>query len=73
MVELFLTHWRHAFLIWVAQSLFMADSLKMQAQQLVVGVEVFKLGHRQESMRRPQLPAALRLAGSPDSGEWNKF
>ena len=50
-----------------------ADSLKMQAQQLVVGVEVFKLGHRQESMRRPQLPAALRLAGSPDSGEWNKF
>ena len=50
-----------------------ADSLKMQAQQLVAGVEVFKLGHMQESMRRPQLPAALRLAGSPDSGEWNKF
>ena len=50
-----------------------ADSLKMQAQQLVAGVEVFKLGHMQESMRRPHLPAAPRLAGPPDSGEWNKF
>ena len=50
-----------------------ADSLKMQAQHLVAGVEVFKLGHMQTPVQRAQFAAAPRLAGPAESGEWNKF
>jgi hypothetical protein len=45
----------------------------MQAQQLVTGVEVFKLGHMQAPVPRAQFAAAPRLAGPAESGEWNKF
>ena len=46
-----------------------ADSLKMQAQDLVAGVNVFKLG-APESATRPQTGTALRLARPADGQAW---
>ncbi|WP_461162714.1 methyl-accepting chemotaxis protein [Simplicispira piscis] len=50
-----------------------ADSLKSQAQQLVAGVDVFKLGHAPVAAQRPHSSFAPRLAGPNHSKERRRF
>ena len=49
-----------------------ADSLKLQAQDLVAGVNVFKLS-KQEGVARPVPGAALRLERPADGQAWSSF